>query len=120
MLSNTELYFSVEHLDCSASSPLYECAADHHAGHQGLSLLHRACTPVTEEAGRVNGTNMLCAGALAGKAEPVAAVRSMHNVLGGTIDPHAAFLMLRGMKTLDVRVQRQNQACHLSSVSATS
>lgn len=38
----------------------------------------------------------------------MAAVRSMHNVLGGTIDPHAAFLLLRGMKTLDVRVQRQN------------
>jgi len=48
------------------------------------------------------------AGALAGKADVVAAVRSMHNVLGGTIDPHAAFLLLRGMKTLDVRVQRQN------------
>ena len=56
--------------------------------------------------------SLLYAGALAGKAEPVAAVRSMHNVLGGTIDPHAAFLMLRGMKTLDVRVQRQNQVCH--------
>ena len=38
----------------------------------------------------------------------MAAVRSMHNVLGGTIDPHAAYLLLRGMKTLDVRVQRQN------------
>lgn len=48
-------------------------------------------------------------GALAGKADVVAAVRSMHNVLGGTIDPHAAYLLLRGMKTLDVRVQRQNQ-----------
>ena len=53
------------------------------------------------------------AGALAGKAESVAAVRSMHNVLGGTIDPHAAYLMLRGMKTLDVRVQRQNQVGRL-------
>ncbi len=52
-------------------------------------------------------------GALAGKADVVAAVRSMHNVLGGTIDPHAAYLLLRGMKTLDVRVQRQNQVrCH--------
>ena len=55
----------------------------------------------------------LRAGALAGRAESVAAVRSMHNVLGGTIDPHAAYLMLRGMKTLDVRVQRQNQVGRL-------
>ncbi|CAL8467162.1 g6698 [Coccomyxa elongata] len=55
------------------------------------------------------GHNDVMAGALAGKADVVAAVRSMHNVLGGTIDPHAAYLLLRGMKTLDVRVQRQNQ-----------
>ena len=59
------------------------------------------------------GAGALRAGALAGKAESVAAVRSMHNVLGGTIDPHAAYLMLRGMKTLDVRVQRQNQVGRL-------
>jgi cystathionine beta-lyase/cystathionine gamma-synthase len=32
----------------------------------------------------------------------------MHNVLGGTIDPHASYLLLRGMKTLELRVQRQN------------
>ncbi len=34
----------------------------------------------------------------AGKADLVAAVRAMHNVLGGTIDPHASYLLLRGMK----------------------
>ena len=33
----------------------------------------------------------------------------MHNVLGGTIDPHASYLLLRGMKTLDLRVERQNR-----------
>jgi len=47
-------------------------------------------------------------GALAGKADVVAAVRSMHNVLGGVIDPHAASLLLRGMKTLGLRVAAQN------------
>ena len=35
-------------------------------------------------------------------------VRLMHNVLGGTIDPHASFLVMRGVKTLDLRVQRHN------------
>lgn len=45
---------------------------------------------------------------IAGTSELVAAVRAMHNVLGGTIDPHASYLLLRGMKTLDLRVQRQN------------
>lgn len=47
-------------------------------------------------------------GAVAGKKEYVTAIRSMHNVLGGTVDPHAAFLLLRGMKTLGIRVNQQN------------
>lgn len=54
------------------------------------------------------GHNDILAGAIAGRADLVAAVRAMHNVLGGTIDPHAAYLLLRGMKTLDLRVERQN------------
>ena len=56
------------------------------------------------------GHNDVLAGAIAGKAEPVAAVRAMHNVLGGTVDPHAAYLLLRGMKTLGLRVAAQNAA----------
>ncbi|KAL4458268.1 hypothetical protein ABPG75_013133 [Micractinium tetrahymenae] len=55
------------------------------------------------------GHNDVLAGAIAGKAELVAAVRAMHNVLGGTIDPHASYLLLRGMKTLEIRVERQNR-----------
>ena len=38
----------------------------------------------------------------------MASVRSMHNVLGGVMDPHAAYLLLRGMKTLGIRVAQQN------------
>lgn len=37
-------------------------------------------------------------------------VRLMHNVLGGVIDPHAAFLVNRGVKTLDLRVERANRS----------
>ena len=54
------------------------------------------------------GHNDVLAGAIAGRSDLVTAVRAMHNILGGTIDPHAAYLLLRGMKTLDLRVQRQN------------
>lgn len=35
-------------------------------------------------------------------------VRSKANHLGGSIDPHAAFLLQRGIKTLALRVERQN------------
>lgn len=36
-------------------------------------------------------------------------VRSMHNILGGVIDAHASYLLLRGMKTLGLRVAHQNR-----------
>ncbi|KAJ0868951.1 putative cystathionine gamma-synthase [Helianthus annuus] len=32
----------------------------------------------------------------------------MHHVLGGTLNPNAAYLIIRGMKTLKLRVQQQN------------
>jgi cystathionine gamma-synthase len=55
------------------------------------------------------GHNDLLAGAVAGKAELVAKVRALHAVLGGVIDPHAAYLLLRGLKTLSLRVTRHNE-----------
>ena len=56
----------------------------------------------------LGGHQDVLAGAIAGRSDLVAQVRHMHHILGGTIDPHAAYLVLRGMKTLDVRVERQN------------
>ena len=35
-------------------------------------------------------------------------IHATRTTLGGVMDPHAAWLLLRGMKTLAVRVQRQN------------
>jgi cystathionine gamma-synthase len=35
-------------------------------------------------------------------------VRDARNVFGGVLEPHAAFLLLRGLKTLALRVERQN------------
>lgn len=55
------------------------------------------------------GHNDVLCGAIAGRPDLVQPVRSMHNVLGGVMDPHAAYLLLRGLKTLELRVQRQNQ-----------
>lgn len=56
------------------------------------------------------GHNDVLAGAIAGSSTLIASVRLMHNVLGGTIDPHAAFLVNRGLKTLDLRVERANRS----------
>jgi cystathionine gamma-synthase len=54
------------------------------------------------------GHNDVLAGAICGRQDLIDQVRHMHNILGGVIDPHAAYLLLRGMKTLDLRVHRQN------------
>jgi cystathionine beta-lyase/cystathionine gamma-synthase len=56
----------------------------------------------------LGGHNDLLAGAIAGSAERVAPVREAMGVLGGVLDSHAAYLLLRGMKTLAVRMERHN------------
>lgn len=56
------------------------------------------------------GHNDVLAGAIAGKADIVRSVRALHNVLGGVIDPHASYLVLRGMKTLGLRVEKHNRS----------
>ena len=55
------------------------------------------------------GHNDVLCGALVGSADDIAAIRELHGVLGGVIDPHAAYLLLRGMKTLALRVERSNR-----------
>jgi cystathionine gamma-synthase len=57
----------------------------------------------------LGGHNDVMAGALAGRADLIASVRALHGVLGGVLDPHAAYLLLRGLKTLAVRVERHNR-----------
>jgi cystathionine gamma-synthase len=55
------------------------------------------------------GHNDVLAGALVGKEAFIRPIRELHGVLGGVIDPHAAYLVLRGMKTLALRVARANE-----------
>ncbi len=54
------------------------------------------------------GHNDVLAGAVVGNGELVGKVRYLQGILGGVMDPHAAYLLLRGIKTLSVRVERQN------------
>lgn len=56
----------------------------------------------------LGGHNDVMAGALAGSDSALAPVRELLGILGGVLDPHAAYLLLRGMKTLGVRVEHQN------------
>jgi cystathionine beta-lyase/cystathionine gamma-synthase len=55
------------------------------------------------------GHSDLIAGIISGRRDLVDKIHESRTTLGCCMDPHAAFLLLRGMKTLAVRVQRQNQ-----------
>lgn len=53
------------------------------------------------------GHSDVIAGAAAGNSVLMAKVRSNIIQIGGSMDPEAAFLLIRGMKTLEIRVERQ-------------
>jgi cystathionine gamma-lyase len=55
----------------------------------------------------LSGHSDVIAGAAAGSAEVIGKMRRTIVELGGTMDPEAGFLLIRGMKTLEVRVERQ-------------
>lgn len=55
------------------------------------------------------GHNDVLGGVVAGKSGLVSLVRDLRHVVGGVLDPHAAYLIHRGIKTLGVRVRQQNE-----------
>jgi cystathionine gamma-synthase len=57
----------------------------------------------------LGGHNDVMAGALVGRSGLIRPIRELNGILGPVIDPHAAYLLLRGMKTLAIRVERQNR-----------
>ncbi|HLY52793.1 MAG TPA: aminotransferase class I/II-fold pyridoxal phosphate-dependent enzyme [Steroidobacteraceae bacterium] len=58
----------------------------------------------------LNGHSDIVAGAVAGKRALIERIRHKANHLGGSLDPHAAFLLNRGLKTLALRVRCQNES----------
>ena len=58
----------------------------------------------------LNGHSDVIAGAVIGSKELVKRINHTAAHLGGTLDPHACFLLHRGLKTLDVRMQRHNSS----------
>lgn len=54
------------------------------------------------------GHNDVLGGLIAGPSHLISLLRETRGVLGSVLDPHAAFLIARGLKTLKLRVQSQN------------
>ena len=57
----------------------------------------------------LSGHNDVLGGVVAGPAHLISLLRDTRGVVGAVLDPHAAFLIMRGMKTLAIRVARHNQ-----------
>ena len=57
----------------------------------------------------LGGHNDILAGAVLGKKELIDKIRNLHKSMGGLIDPHCCYLLLRGLKTFPLRVKKQNE-----------
>jgi len=57
----------------------------------------------------LSGHNDVLGGVIVGPNHLVSLLRDARGVLGSVLDPHAAFLVARGIKTLGLRVDRQNE-----------
>ena len=76
---------------------------NHRALDDGADLVLHSATKY------LGGHNDLLAGTVTGPRETIDPVRKALGVLGGIIDAHAAWLLLRGIKTLDIRMARHNE-----------
>lgn len=72
-------------------------AGPHQHGEYDVDIFVHSLTKYASGAGDVLG------GAVIGRGELVRSLRTDFGMLGGTLDPHAAFLILRGLKTYFVR-----------------
>jgi len=76
-------------------------AGFHNHGQFDIDLFAHSLTKYASGHGDVMG------GAVIGRAELIDAMRADVGILGPTLDPHAAFLLQRGMKTYFVRYEAQ-------------
>jgi len=85
-------------IDSTFASPV-----NHKAIGDGADLVIHSATKY------LGGHNDLLAGAAVGPAAIISALRDAVGVLGGILDAHAAWLLLRGLKTLGLRMARHNE-----------
>ena len=86
-------------IDNTFASPINFRPPEH-----GFDLSLHSCTKY------LNGHSDIVAGAAIGRKELVNRVKRRLDHLGGSLDPHACFLLHRGMKTLAVRVRYHNES----------
>jgi len=85
-------------IDSTFSTPLNQRPLE-----SGIDLVLHSATKY------LGGHNDILAGAVLGKKEMIEKIRNLHKSMGGTIDPHCCYLLLRGLKTFPLRVAKQNE-----------
>ena len=85
-------------IDSTFASPV-----NHRALEDGADLVIHSATKY------LGGHNDILAGAAIGSKEIISPIREAVGVLGGITDANSAFLLLRGLKTLGLRMERHNQ-----------
>ena len=91
-------------IDATFSTPINCCPAE-----WGIDLVMHSGTKY------FGGHADLICGIATGRRDLIDEIHHLRTTLGCCMDPHAAFLLLRGIKTLAVRVERQNQsALHIA------
>ncbi|MGH9764995.1 MAG: trans-sulfuration enzyme family protein, partial [Blastocatellia bacterium] len=86
-------------IDNTFATPINFRPAEH-----GFDISLHSCTKY------MNGHSDIVSGACIGRAELIDRIRHTLNHLGGSLDPHACFLLHRGLKTMALRVRYQNQS----------
>ena len=85
----------------------------HQHGEYDIDVFVHSLTKYASGAGDVLG------GAVIGRGELIRSLRTDFGALGGTLDPHAAYLILRGLKTYFVRYKAQSaSAQHIAEALA--
>src|SRR6202158_4808295 len=85
-------------IDATFGTPINQ-----HPAEFGIDLIMHSGTKY------LSGHSDLICGVVAGRADLIAKILSTRTTLGNCMDPHAAWMLVRGLKTLAVRLARQNE-----------
>jgi len=96
--------FSKEHNIVSLIDNTFASPVNFRPPEWGFDLSLHSCTKY------LNGHSDIVAGAVIGLKGLIEQITHKLNHLGGSLDPHACFLLYRGLKTLAVRVRYQNES----------
>jgi len=84
-------------IDSTIATPVNQCPLD-----LGVDVVLHSATKY------LGGHSDLIAGAVVASRELIARIWDTHHILGSTLGPFEAWLLLRGLRTLEMRVERHN------------